>query len=780
MIRSTLILALLFMTRSLSAGVLTGTIYDADDSLAIGFATVSIENTGQSISSNESGMYRLRLEPGTYELKFSHVSHYSQTIEVAVDDSAKAVDIYLKPAVIDVGLIKVYDRQYDAAQRIIVEAIARKEQLLSQIKEYSFDAYTKLVARDTSKADSSSVVAIFESQVEAFWKYPDDFKEIILARKQTTNIPAEGNLLQVGQLTNFNANRIDFGRYSIVSPTATDALDNYEYYLIDTIFTENSAVFVLEIEPKNQTDALFEGTIKIADSTYAVVGVELTLNKGFDNPYLSNISYRQVYALFEGKYWMPTMIQSSASLDFNLPILPPLSIDYQAALHNFRFEPGFDDSLFGEYVLEVHEAADDIDSIKWDVGRLIPLTPLEQRGYFFVDSVKNHQPLYMKLLIAPFALSIFVLSAQDFIHFNKVEGPYLGFGQYFRNITDRLGLRVKTGYAFDADLWQHEYGFDYTVSKRQKLTFGAQYRDKIRTRPTIFARPDGNATLMALLTKIDAYDYFAEEGFLVKMGLSPLPKTGLYLTYNDFDQKSVRNNSEYSVFNNDELNRPNPSIVDGKLRSISALLTYDSRPRFRDKKGKGVLLSFPSTEVRFFVEHASDDLFDNDFEFTRYSASLQRMDRLFGWAISNLYVFAGASDGSLPPQKYFVADFDAGLTEHEFAFKTMAETNFYGNRALVVYGSIDFGSKLFQKSGLPLIKKIPLGLSLYGGAFWTDFHNHPYHTGDELLLTAKKPYGEAGFGIDRLVPLPLTFVFTWQLSDYPTNRWTWGVSWPVF
>ncbi len=776
MLRILTLLTSLLMATGLSASTLTGTIYDADDSQPVGFATVRVIGSGQSVSSNETGMYRLKLEPGTYGLKFSHVAHYSETIEVTVTDSSATVDVYLRPAVIEVGSIKVYDRQYDAAQRIIIEAIARKEQLLSQIKEYSFEAYTKLIARDTSKADSSSVIAIFESQLDAFWKYPDQFKEIITGRRQTANIPAQDNLLQVGQLTDFNANRIDFGRYAVVSPTATDALDHYEYYLIDTIFVDSNAIFVLEIEPKNQTDPLFEGTIRIADSSYAVVGVDLTPNKGFDNPYLSKVHYRQIYALFENEYWMPTMIQLTAILNLKLPIIPVLSIDYQAALHDYQFSLDSYEPRFDEYALEVDKAADDIDSLKWDNSRLIPLTKIEERGYVYVDSMKNHQPLLKKLCLVPLGITAVVLAAPDFFHFNRVEGPYLGVGHKFEKIRDRLDVRIKSGYAFDADIWQHEYGFDFTISDPQKFTIGAEYRDEIRTRPTIFARPNGNATFMAAMSKTDAYDYYLEKGFLLRTGTKLLPKTRVNFTYRDFDQSSIPNNSEFSVFNPSDSNRVNPAIVDGKLRSLTATFTFDSRQLFRDKGRDRPMFSFPSTQFKIGVEHASDDVFDNDFDFTRYWFSLERMQRLFGWAVGNLYVYGGASDGTLPPQRYFVADFDAGLAENRLTFKTMAQENFAGSRVFAAYTSVDFGRKLFQKSGLPLVKKIPLGLILYGGAFWADFDNHPYQTGDEFLLNAPRPYGEAGFGVGGLLPLSMVLNFTWQLSQYDTSKFNFGFS----
>jgi hypothetical protein len=86
---------------------------------------------------------------------------------------------------------------------------------------------------------------------------------------------------------------------------------------------------------------------------------------------------------------------------------------------------------------------------------------------------------------------------------------------------------------------------------------------------------------------------------------------------------------------------------------------------------------------------------------------------------------------------------------------------------------------LFARSGLPLIRKLPVTLSVHGGAFWTDFAAHPPNPGDALLVTAARPYTEVGLGLGNLTPflspLNLAVHFTWQLSSYPTRRFQVGI-----
>jgi len=58
---------------------------------------------------------------------------------------------------------------------------------------------------------------------------------------------------------------------------------------------------------------------------------------------------------------------------------------------------------------------------------------------------------------------------------------------------------------------------------------------------------------------------------------------------------------------------------------------------------------------------------------------------------------------------------------------------------------------------------------VYGSIFWAEFKNHTEQPGDKCYKVAKKPYREIGFGIGRLPVMNFKMMFTWQLSDYPTE-----------
>ncbi|MEA2031640.1 MAG: carboxypeptidase-like regulatory domain-containing protein, partial [candidate division Zixibacteria bacterium] len=91
------------------ATVLHGTVIDNETKKPVPLTTIRIQGTGQSMLSNDDGQYRLRLEQGKYSIKFSHITHYAETIEITISDSAMIHDVFLRPAVIELPGTTVYN-----------------------------------------------------------------------------------------------------------------------------------------------------------------------------------------------------------------------------------------------------------------------------------------------------------------------------------------------------------------------------------------------------------------------------------------------------------------------------------------------------------------------------------------------------------------------------------------------------------------------------------------------------------------------------------------------
>lgn len=774
-------IALLAISATTHSAVVTGMVTNAQTGAPVELATVRVVGTGQSILANADGKYRVLLPIGEYRIKFSHIAYNSKTVTVQTGDTVVRVDIKLEPTTIILPGIRSYDRAIDPAQEIILEAIRRKQELLNQLHDYDYKGYSRLLVAKELEDDSEKVWIIHETQTKSYWSTPDQYKEIIISRRQTANLEPGQVIMSMGEILDFNRDRLNLGRYSIVSPTARDALDHYNYYLLDTIYQDGHAIFRLEIEPQSETDPLFVGTIDIADSSFAVVGVDVSFNKFMETGPMSDLRYHQRYAQFDEKYWMPVEIGFSGRADFGLPLIPKIRFNYIAALFEFQFDTGLEDVEFDEYVLEIAEEADDVDSLTWASSQLIPLTEYENRAYERIDSVANlPKSLTRRILGIGLGSIVLALNNQDIFHFNRVEGAYLGMGITNRSLLADTELRAKFGRALDGHYWEQSYHATYTLNRRRRLRIGGGYHDLITHRPTIVSGANDNATLISVAAKTDPFDYYLEKGFTASVHSKLLNHVDADIEYGDFLQFSTPNSTEYSLFRSDKTHRRNLEITDGKLRTLSGSIVYDSRPRMKIKGRDAILPSIPFTIVKAKLELSTHDVFDSDFSYRKYYVHLSRQQRTFGSGFAIISLYAGSTYGALPPQRHFTIDFGAGLTEGVGVIHTQGETNFVGDRVAFATFEQDFGRQIFMKSGLPVIKDIPVSLILHGGIFWTDFRNEQTSQTDDRHRTASRPYSEVGFGLGHILPLDLKIQFTWQLSKYPTNDFSISIGSEIF
>ena len=769
-------LFILIISSSVSAA-LSGFVVDTTDATPIPSVTVQLLPSGKTSLTNDDGRFRVIPEPGDNRIKFSHVAYQSREVEFTANDLGT---ISLTPGLHVIGGIKVYDRAYDLAQRIIVEAIRRKEEILTRINNYRNDSYLKLVIRDESVDDSSKIFLITESQTTVYWEAPDNYKEILTARKSSANIDVEKTIIGVGEMLNFNKNRIDVGQYSIVSPVARDALDYYNYYLLDTLRIDGTTRYLLEVEPKNQLDPLFVGTIQIVDSTYDVVMVDVGFNEGLSLSLISDMRYRQRMAQFESTYWVPVEISFAGlvTFDVSVPGIPSkLSFDYLASLYSFEFNQDLSRGVFDEYEFEVAETADDFDSTAWAARQTVPLSEEEVQGYARIDSLEQlPTPVYKKLALGLVGgVALMSGAADDLFHFNRVEGPYFGLGFNSRKLIPKTNLWAGAGYSDDLGDWQYRVGLRTPISQWKKLHFSVQVKDKVAHRASATIRENYHSTFMALMGKLDPFDYYREKGFRVGIDIRPLSHHQFAMNLISYKQSSLRVNETYSVFDGEKLPRLNPEIADGDLRSISAGWRYDSRKMIKNKgvEGPGFDDQFLTLELN--GEYSSPDLFDSDFNFRRIELSAHLERSLIGTSRTEFTMTLGTSDRSLPAQRFFGVDFGVGVIMSDRGFNTLDDSLFVGDRLGTFYIVHDLGNKAFARMHLPLLKKIPFGLMLHGGAFWSSFEPETI-VPVGLHRTAVTPYSEAGFSFYNLTPFIAPFNFaagiTWQLSNYDTTDWT--------
>jgi hypothetical protein len=766
---------------SASVRIIKGTITDFDSHQPVAAATVQLTGTGLATVANDQGQYRLLINSDSGELKVSHVAYYSERRPLKFVDSITVLNFELHSAVIELSGQVVTPRNYNAAQRIILAAIKRKKEFLSNLQCYSVDSYTRLVAREMQKPDSINVMFITETLASTYFRKPNSPKQVIRIRRETANFPVDLNTIAMGALLSLSRDRIELEGNEIVTPTGEDALDHYNFYLIDSVMRDNRRVFELEIEPRNQAEPLFVGKMSVIDSTYDVVQLDAGINKGFRSVMIRDMRYCVRYAQVDSENWMPVEVRNSFHLRPSLLIPMDLSLSLVASLYNISVNQPLSSGIIDEYALKVEPDADKADTIRWNSYQSIPLSMEEATAYHRIDSISHVPPSVPEYLLAGL-LRVGIAAAiyGDIFHFNRVEGAYLGFGTTLTKEAKAADIRVKSGYAFAANRWEHEYGVSYRLWRRHKVWAGALYSDQYVSRPTIFRIWGGSGTLPALLAKADPFDYYRVKGFKLSARADIVRHTTVSAGYNDYRERSAGTSTDYSFFNRQDTLRANPAIIEGHFRSISAIITYDSR-KLVDLKGRDAFDgAAPDLLFSAGVEYSAPSFTHSDFNFRRYYASVSLSKRVLGLGTSSLFGYYGGSDGELPPQEYFRVPSATSLFASLRGFQTVDGSGFGGSRVMAITLRHEFGRLLWTKSGIPIVKLIPFTIDVYGGAFWTDFQGNPVHAGDNDIRVARSAYGEVGFAIGNLTPFMspfnLAIGFTWQVSGYSTSRFEtqWG------
>ena len=168
------------------------------------------------------------------------------------------------------------------------------------------------------------------------------------------------------------------------------------------------------------------------------------------------------------------------------------------------------------------------------------------------------------------------------------------------------------------------------------------------------------------------------------------------------------------------------------------------------------LQTLTRTRIVLDAEAASPNLIPNDFDFRRYSLRIDREQRTFNLGLTTIVAQGAIATGNVPPQNYVAVDF--GMQTYTFqsnGFNTLNENNFYGTRAAMLAIQHDFDRLLFAKSRLPLVRDLPLTLSIHGGVFWTDFANHTLAPGESLQYTDCRAVRRGGLWGRQPDPIPL-------------------------
>ncbi len=705
------------------------------------------------------------------------------------------------------------------ARTIVARAIEHRSATLAAIRQYRYQAFVKISARDEAEPAEStrSVLVLAEVHSSAYWQHHGLYQETIDARHRSHDGGFGRQLVSVDEIVHLRRNRVvllagvdparsigaagrpafrrdqsDLTRYAIVSPLATDALEHYDYAVQETAVVAGRRVLRIAVRPRSETTPLFTGTLDIADSSGDVVAMDLGVNEAVQFPTVTDLRYEQRWTDVGDGRSMPTEIRLSGTLQpkvsarwiprtvagVHLPEFPrQVSFEQVASLTGFDFDEAERPQGVPEYRIVLSDQADAADSATWLAPAAVPLDDVERAVWVRGDSEDRHPGLVPRVGRSVDAAQRLWLGPGSF-HFNRVDGFYVGMYHDWHAATG-LVLTTKLGYGWGSHVWQYRAGGRLVVSQAQHLALGAYYHDETVGWPAL-APQSYDPSASAFLQHVDPNDYYRERGTTLLTDIKVIDFTRLELRYDDVWQSTEDTIAGLGFHTTRFPPLPNPPIRDGRMRSLSGTLTFDSRQMLESRGFEYPLSGTGWTRVSLGVEVSSPQLIASDFRFQRYAFQVEHHLPLFGLGSTSVTVTGGVASHGAPPQRYFTVGYGIRLLAAEgTGFNTLSRTSFVGNRALLLSLRHDFGNRVFHASGLPLLRGIPATLSLHAGVFWAELKGNTPAAADSLLATTGKPYREVGFTLGNLTPFLSPFnlaaSFSWQLSSYPTNAFRFGL-----
>ena len=699
-----------------------GIIVDQESQEPLTGAHVLIRNTFTGTNTNRDGAFELEPESFPVTLLVRYVGY--ETREVDIETPQQDLVIELEPGVVVMDELVVTDE--DPALQIMQRVIERKQLWQEDLESWKAETYTR-----QNLNNDEGIVSITESYSTTWWHHDKGSREVITDQQQTNNLLDEDNFAASSYLPNFYDDEINLSGFDMIGVTHPDALDYYDFEIIEQREMEDHTIYDIKVIPKRRLQPLFEGEVSVHGGEYALLEVRLEPGDAvFFPPPVENmeIRYDQTFSNYGDDFWLPAGIRMSGSFDIGFPGLsiPQINLHQEASILDYEINPTVPDSLYEDEQGIRRDTAAIAQSLRFELdGHYIPLSEQETRAYQEIDTT---QTLAEAFEPSGF-LTRFLDTSEGGGEFSigpssagSADGSNFSFGPDARyNRVDALYLGITPSLKLESG-WYAEGLLGYNFGQ-DNLAFGGEighgfgtYQGAVRYESNTSERLTSDhygriLTSAGPLFGLDDYfDHYQRDHLELRLSRR-FNRFTPGLTYNLEDHSSLDRVTSYS-FPGGFAQRGNPAIDDGRLSSVGLNLSAGNRPApFGVTGNSGLKLS---------VEHSNKDLLGSDFSFTRAEANIDlRIDtflqrRMMPNAL-DLRLRAFTSTGDLPYQRFMGIDGSmTGLTPFG-AFKSSPNRQIEGEHGVALFWEHNFRTVPFELPGWQRWAENGLGLILTGG-----------------------------------------------------------------
>jgi hypothetical protein len=725
-----------------------GKLTDAATGAPLETATVHVRGTYDATISNPEGLFELSISALPATVRFSHIGYRTHDLVIS-EPPAHALDVGLDPVVFQLDEMVVTP---DMGDEIMRKVIAHKQVWRKRLESFQVDAYSRFAFKN-----HTGIVSIIESASQGFWDHEQGWREVIKARRQTSNMELDFDdaIPAASSVTNLYDDDVEVAGHHLIGVTHPDALDHYDFEVTGQRFLDEETVYDIAVKPRHKLTSGFEGQVSVIDSVYALVAVTLRPGQSFMFPppiKKFSVGYHQQFRDFGEGIWLPVDFRFEAELDVGFIGLqfPLIRVEQVSRLSNYRVNTVVPDRLYSQKeTVIVDSVAVQSDTLLTRPGLAVPLSEIEQEAYARIDSSMTLEKAYRPTGF----LSRFIDSDDDKkeerrreqredkgakkaeggaekkrrnlsldvkpdLWFNRVDGGHLGLSVGLGKRRGRIRLGSLGAYntslkrwAFAGDLtgrWgEHRRGFT-TVSAFRGTD--VRYRSNLYNRLTVSSQQPFGAE--------DYFDYFWNERVRARAGYR-FRRLDISLSggVNIEQHASVAKTTDWHLFGDVDVQRPNPMVDDGYLRSGTLRMEWKG-----EEDGPAPL--FGQRRVVLEVEHTRTG-WGSDFEFTQFRGVVDWrfetfLKRRFLPNVLDVRLVGSTFTGTLPLQRYGILDAWLDGFSTFGAFRSRLDRPYEGERLLAIFWEHNFRTVPFELVGWRWMAERGIGVILHGahGRTW--------------------------------------------------------------
>lgn len=607
---------LLFALAGQAQTRISGQVRDAATGEALPFVSIYVKNSSIGTSTDENGMYNIRLSTSPDSLTASFVGYLPKTLAVQKGVASQTLNFSLGTNAQQLQEVVIRPGENPAwpIMRQVMEHKNTNDK--RKLSAYQYEAYTKMqfdvLNLDQQKGkglvgkaitslvdtqlylageDGRKVLPFFISEAISDYYYtrePKRSKESIKATKVTGIGLQDGTLVSqvIGssyQDYNFYQNWVSVLQKNFISPIADGWKGYYTYTLEDSTYIGNDWAYEISFIQKRPQDLAFNGRMWITAKEYALRKIDVTVSKSANINFVERIALRQELQRVGEQAWMAAKTDVQIKLVGLSPkrpaILAKVHTSYKDVVVNQPQEPSFFDQP-----VELLAGSSTQSEGFWEQSRHDTLSLADQQVYTTINSIRETPKVQRFTELA-------TILGTGYRSFGKVSwGPWPYTYAYNDVEGHRLQVGGKTNIRFSDKLELRGYAAYGTEDREMKYSVGARYiLSRKRWSEIGFKHQEDLQQVGLMSEKLESSPFFL--GF-ARFGELRRPvtvrETSLYL-----QRDLLRNLTERITLRTRHFN---PQY---------AFAYYSQEPGQPEQ----VSTSFTATEVSFMTRYANNEVF---------------------------------------------------------------------------------------------------------------------------------------------------------------------------